>query len=669
MQMKLIRLKLENFKGIDALEITFDGADAKISGQNGTGKTTIADAYAWVVFGKSFSGEMLEPEIKRRDPETGLCQNDGGVIHAAEVEMVLDGGEALKLRKEYAEQWQKKRGAAESEFRGHTTTYIINDVPITKKAYEKKLSEIIPEDVGRLLSMPLHFCTNLKWQERRKILMELVGDGLDAGFLSEKEHAEFAPLFEAMGSKKPDEYRAMLKAQMKKINDEIKTIPARIDEITSFDFSATDGKSQLVLETEVTSLQTQMKRARDKMAKLENGGANFERNQKLMEIEAAQWKIINGMEKEHKRQKDEAESVMRGCDAELNRIQGERLLKAEKIVQLTNCITTAEKQAENFRNEWIEENAREPEIEISDTCPTCGQPLPPEQIEKAREKAIAGFNAKKAERLKEIGEKGKRIMQQKEEDEKAVHDLEEAVTAADNRIAELEKEREKAEALIANEEKPDFKQDAEWQKLDAQRAALESEKDATNTDDAEIQKLKEEISVLETDIAARNEKLAAFVQMESVKKRKEELLKREKELGAEYSEMERNLDLIERMIRRKVELTEDAINKHFRYVRFTMFRMQVNGGLDECCDATIDGVPVGAGLNTGGEMKAALDILNVLSDHYGLRLPVIIDNAERYTAGSIISIDNQVIRLEVQEETPNLVINVKGKETQEIKAA
>lgn len=663
--MRLNKISLEHFKGVDSLEVLLNGENATIRGANGAGKTTIADAYAWVIFGKSFTGEMLEPEIKRRDVNTGLCPNDGGIVHAAEVEMQLDSGEIMTLRKEYVEQWQKKRGAAESEFRGHTTNYFINEAPLSKKMYESKVAEIIPEDVGRLLSIPLHFCHNVKWQDRRKLLMELAKDALDAGVLDDADYKKFSPVIDELKGKSIDEYRASLKAKMKKVNEEIMTIPARIDEITSFDFAATDGLSDTELEAEVRALSSEVKARRDKLSQLENGGASFERNQKLMEIEAAQWKIINGLEAEYTRKKNEAESVVRGCKSEIARIEAERGQKLAKLDRLYKCIETAEKQAQTLRNEWIGENAKEANIEVSSTCPTCGQNLPPEQIAKAKEKAIARFNFQKAERLKEIGEKGKRIMSQKTTDEEMATEMEAAIEEADSLIEEFKEKLKKATALM-DEEKPDFKQDDGWKKLEEQRATLELGTDSTNEE--EIQVLKEEISETEAKIADRNEKLAAIVQMEQVKKRKSELLAREKELGKQYSELERNLDLVEQFMRRKVELTEEAINNHFQHVHWTMFRIQVNGGIEECCDATIDGVPVGAGLNTGGEMKAALDILNVLSEHYGLRLPVIIDNAERYTSGSIIPVDNQIIRLTVQEGQRTLTVEVEGKEPQEIKA-
>ena len=54
--MRLNRITIEHFKGIDKLEINAAGKDVTIRGENGTGKTTVADAYSWALMGKGFDG-------------------------------------------------------------------------------------------------------------------------------------------------------------------------------------------------------------------------------------------------------------------------------------------------------------------------------------------------------------------------------------------------------------------------------------------------------------------------------------------------------------------------------------------------------------------------------------------------------------------------------------
>ena len=51
LRIKLKKLAIKNFKGIDKLEFAFDG-NARVKGQNASGKTTLYDAYLWLLYGK-----------------------------------------------------------------------------------------------------------------------------------------------------------------------------------------------------------------------------------------------------------------------------------------------------------------------------------------------------------------------------------------------------------------------------------------------------------------------------------------------------------------------------------------------------------------------------------------------------------------------------------------
>lgn len=666
--MRLNKLKLEHFKGVDALEIAPNGADVSIYGENGAGKTTIADAYAWLMFGKAFDGGSIEPEIKRRDPATGLVVNDGGIVHAAEAEIVLDGGNVFTIRKEYVEVWTKKRGSAESEYKSDTTNHYINGAPMQKKEYEKKIAEIVPDEVGRLLSMPLYFCDNMKWQDRRKILMEICGEVSDADIIA--SDSELKPLEQALKDLSIDEYRKSLKAQMKKANDELDTIPARIDELTQMEKAASDQPKE-TLEVELKSLLAQQEAARKKIASAESGGASAAHMKELAEIEGEQTKLKASIEAEYTRKRGEAESVIRGCDAEKTRLDGEIGRARTKADQLATINKTTDGQAQKLRDEWNEENQRQPHFKIEDTCPTCGQALPQDQIEAAYAKQVAAFNLQKAKKLEEITATGKRMMEQKAKNESEITALEADIEEKQKKIAELDEKKAEAEALIADETMPDVKQSAEWQRLEEKRASVAAQIEALNSERgsaAEIQAARQEVAALESDISARREKLAAIAQTDKMKERKTALVKREKELGEIFNNLEYMLHLSELFLKEKVKHIEESVNAKFSHVRFLLFKPQKNGGLEECCEPTIGGVPVGIGLNKGAEMTAALDILGTLSEHYGVSLPVFIDNCESYTSTSIIKTESQLIRLIVQEGQKKLAVVVEGQKKQEIEA-
>ncbi len=56
MRIKVKSLHIENFKGCREMDISF-AETAKIYGQNASGKTTIVDAFMWLLFDKNSAGD------------------------------------------------------------------------------------------------------------------------------------------------------------------------------------------------------------------------------------------------------------------------------------------------------------------------------------------------------------------------------------------------------------------------------------------------------------------------------------------------------------------------------------------------------------------------------------------------------------------------------------
>ena len=82
--MKLIRLTLRNFKGIREFTLEARGRDIDVFGDNATGKTTLADAFMWLLFDKDSQN--------RKDFQIKTVDKHGNEIHGLdhEVEAVLE---------------------------------------------------------------------------------------------------------------------------------------------------------------------------------------------------------------------------------------------------------------------------------------------------------------------------------------------------------------------------------------------------------------------------------------------------------------------------------------------------------------------------------------------------------------------------------------------------
>lgn len=621
--MKLIRLHLKNFKGIRNFEFQPNGQSASIYGDNAVGKTTIFDAFNWLLFDKD-SQNKKDFDIKTLDVNN---QPIHGLDH--EVEAVFDiDGKPLTLRKVYYEQWTKKRGSATAEFTGHTTDYYINGVPVQKKEYTAKIDEIAPEEIFKLLTSPTYFNTQLHWRDRRRILLEVCGDIQDSEVIASNEKLKHLP--EILQGRTIEEHQKIIAAKRAEINKELEKIPVRIDEAER-SIPELPERSREDLMASLMSFQKALGDKNRQLSDIQNGGTIAQKRRELQEIETEIIRIKNenqsrGTERLkplYEKLQDSKEKVF-DLQRDINTEQ--RLLDQKKanLSALQSAINTLREQWYQIKNEQLV-------FEQAEVCPTCGQPIPAEQLEEAREKAIADFNRKKAERLEKIDQEGKKTKAEMEklqivigEDEQRIQLMQEQLIVQEAETARIqtEIERVKAEPIetIGIEEQLKRKQ------------AIETEIAQLQTDTSEaVAKIRAEIAGINDCISQYQNELAKIEQRERIMQRIEELKQQERELAKEFERLEAELFMTEEFIRTKVNLLEDKINSRFQYARFKLFTVQINGGIQECCETLYNGVPYSSGLNTGHQNIVGLDIINTLSEHYGFTAPIFIDNRESIT--------------------------------------
>ena len=85
MDIRINKLTLQNFKGIKSLVINADGNSLDIFGDNATGKTTVFDAFTWLLFGKDSLGRA-DFGIKTQDSNGNVIHN---LEHSVECELAI----------------------------------------------------------------------------------------------------------------------------------------------------------------------------------------------------------------------------------------------------------------------------------------------------------------------------------------------------------------------------------------------------------------------------------------------------------------------------------------------------------------------------------------------------------------------------------------------------
>lgn len=644
--MKLKRETLINFKGMRAFTFEPNGNNVTVFGDNAKGKTSLYDGFLWVTSDKDSNGRK-DFELKTLD-ETGKAIPM--IDHAVEI-VIEEAGKDITLRKTLSENWVKTRGSATQEFKGHTTAYEIDGVPRQKREFDSFISSLCNESLLRMLTDPDYFPGKLAWAERRKILMDICGDITDTEVIESDSKLAALPSF--LQGRTIEDHRKVLAAKKTAVNNEIKAIPVRVDEATRAlpvegECSAEDVKAA------IEEGRARIQDAETALLQLEQGGTATQKQLRLQQIET---EIIAEQNKALTAHNTIIRDKQRLLNESVDRKEslGRKVTSDQANIKLYGVdIALYNKQLEEKRAAWMLEDSKELEnFKADDVCPACGQSLPEDQIQAAKDAIIAAYNLDKSNRLEQIETEGKAINARLANAEKQKTILEKSVEVATTEIDVLAKKITTMEAEVNGiNEKPIEESPVAKSLLDEKGRVLIDIKSLEESSEPERIRLTEQRDQLRQDVAEFEQAAARQLARADGLKRIQELKNQEKTLATEYEQLERQTYLTEEFIRVKVNLLEARINSRFRLARFKLFDVQVNGALNECCETTYNGVPYNSGLNNGARINVGLDIIRTLSEHYGFSAPIFIDNAESVT--SIIETESQQIRLVVSEKDKEL---------------
>ncbi|AWP30736.1 AAA family ATPase [Paenibacillus sp. Cedars] len=644
-------LTLRNFKGFREFVLLANGGDVDAFGDNATGKTTLFDAFVWLLFGKD-SSNRSKFEIKEVNKEGKVVQH--GLDHAVEAVLLVDQRRRT-FRKVYLEKWAQKRGSATSVFDGHTHKYFVDGVPVKENEYKSEVAALINEDIFKLLTSPTQFNEELKPEARRKILLDVCGDMTNAEIIA--SNPDLTPLAAVLEDRSIEKHKQTIKAQLAEIKKEINLIPTRIDEKHRDMPDVSDLDAEL-LQDDIDTLRSRIDFKVAELQRIQSGGELSLKEVRLREINAELTDIKQRVQAGGLQAVNEQRERLMQLRGEASDLQTRISAGQREIEQYKRQAARSESQIKRLMEEWDAANSLEFPIHDHDhgpNCPACGQALPEDQVQAAQDKALADFNLNKSRRLDQISADGKAAAAESRKLNEAWKDLADKQFSLDEELAAKQSEVSAAnvkltelQMSIANPlDDPEYQ--VKLQEAEAVRAEIEqlrsSSADAVSKVQSEIRVLRQQVDELEAD-------KQKFAQVQKIEQRIAELSEQERELAAEYERLEHELFLTEEFTRTKVSALESRINNKFKYARFRLFEEQLNGGLNDVCTTLFDGVPYDGGLNNAARINVGLDIINTLSEHYGFSAPIFIDNAESVT--QLIDTDAQIIRLVVSEADKKL---------------
>lgn len=646
--LKLQTLRLRNFKGIKEFELQANGNDIKVYGDNATGKTTLVDAFHWLLFNKDSQGKT-DFQIKTVD-------QDGNEIHNLEheVEGIFEyNGKPIIFKKVLKEKWVKKRGSASTNFEGHSTDYYIDEVPAKKKEYDEKVYSIIDEDTIKLLTSTTYFNEIMHWKDRRDLLIEIAGD------VGEEEVAEAKPelqkLLDILNGRDIEDHRKIINEKRKNINKELERIPIRIDEAEKSKPEVTMSADEI--EKALADFDKQINEVDKQLQELEHGNTLIIKENELLEANNELLTLRQDITSEYRTQRREIQEKIMDLEFERNAEQRKRTEVENEINGKELRREHMKQTRDDLREKFKKINAETFEHHEETTCPACGQDLPHSHLEDARTKAEEKWNAEKVQKLKEVREKGheaKAALEQLTEDINALTIEKENIVAKVNELnGEIEELQEKLNEATQKEQEANDHPDIEKQrkKIANIESQIEQLKDGSKQEKSELEEKKR---ILRDERRTIERELANHTLIKKTAERIRELEQEQEQLAQEFEQLEEQLYLTDEFIRTKVDMVTERINKFFKHARFKLFRENINGGVEEMCETLYEGVPYSTGLNNAAKINVGLDIANTLQKHFKLQVPIFIDNRESVT--KLIETDCQIISLIVSERDKKLRI-------------
>lgn len=692
MEIRIIALRLRNFKGVRSADYLFGGRNARIEGPNGSGKSTVFDAFTWLLFGKDHRDQTTSTfELKTIDPSTGkpYPRED----HWVEAVLTVDGQEHV-LRRAWIEDWVKPAGEVEDVLNGHKSAFYVDGVDVvTKKAYDAVVAGWLREDSFKLLTNPHYFIDDAftEWKERRRALLDLVKD--DPGRARVRE--EFADVVEKLSGRSIEDYRKRLALEKAANKRDLAQVLSRIEGMRE---ALPEGADTDGIRVRIEQLREKRDAA---VAKLKDEAAALDRQiASADEADAARkaenkaiWDKITQKQLDMARYLSEAKKAA----LEQNNARNEAISQAQKKVNdAVLAFSTINGEIKRLRAELTEaetrrgylatdlaalgdkykaEKARAFDFTAETTCPYCGQEMPAATIEQAAAKARDAFLKKQKDVVDGIIATAKSVKKDIGEVDTMIsairNMLSEAIDQYDNAGADANKWKGERDRLVQLPEadlaaiEAEARGSEEFKALAAQERDLRAKalKTSCRPDDAadlvnKRKEIDERISAVKERFAKEELEAQEALSIGKVRADQLELIRQKEKQAKDFADAlardERDEARAAAFVKADIDSVEKAINGLFNTARWKMFDQTIDGKIVEMCEVmSPDGVPYRS-MNDAMKILCGLDCIRVFSEHYGSLAPIFIDNAEGILRDTFDT-PAQVIRL-VVKDTDNLTL-------------
>lgn len=634
------KLRLLNFCGIRNAEYEFGEDITVISGKNGLGKSTIVNAIMYALFGKDISGNSLD--IKTFDKDHNIIKD---IPHEVELTVRVHctesegaSNQVIILKRTLTDSWNG------DECR-NTFKYYVNDEVVTAGEYKKAVDAICPEDVFRLCSSTKDFVYRT-WQEQRNKLQALVGDITIEDITEGNSKYNF--VVEALKKQDIDKLVHHIKYKRKEVQEQLDAVPIRLEELNK---SLPEAQDWEALSTEKTQLNEKLVDLANKIQDIRTGGADKLRLDGIRKkIEFAEKRKHNmkqdamnlATEQATKHQSDVITSdvAVKKAQSTVDELKQKMSGYSETDIHAKQQKEECEKKADEINDKIDEATKRSWVWNAEDgICPHCGQTLPAEDVERIKNESEKRFNDRKADDLKALDEDFTKLQHTYTELKNLLEKTDEERKITTNQLVEAHKVLKEAEyhKLEVDAEVPDtyeqiLAKKEEYQQVVKELAYLQAELDKpseTSSEEtskmlAELEKEREPIGIRYNEVLELLGKKKAF---DRITARIAEINEDKLTYRAQLDELDKQLDVVREYNQKADQLLEDRVNEHFRFVKWSMFKINLKGKREATCECYHDGVPYRL-LNTAAKVNAGIDIAYTFAKYNEIEVPMLLDECE-----------------------------------------
>ena len=645
------------------------GQKTRVSGKNGSGKSTVMNAVMEVLTGKNADGtqaDNVRPIV------------DGQEVEGVDVErtVVLDiDGKETEIKKITKQKRERVDGVMQYVPGSNVNSYSVDGISFNQKKLDEFISENICQPETLLACCNPNAFLSLKSTTDMRAFLEKMA-GFDLNEYIKSLGSEFAEVEEitkghpieqvqkTLNKQLTEQKKATTKAETEWKYEKGKAVDSGEDDVTRLIEQKVAYENQIsILDEQEKSLDNVMsaydQKSKDILdLKFEQSEIVRKANEGLVQQKKSLDNEIFSLEQDKK--SNENDLRMAEMDLKHENMGVERHTAEIKKAQ-EDWKKCSEKEFEDSQLKAIQNEEFDKDSLI---CPTCGQHFPPEQEIQIR----TDFEKRKAERIR-IAEaekvafedyKDKELTHITESGNKAAADLKEAKNAkeeAERKIAELKQKitslameiQQKNTELSKLPESVDLSDNAEYQKITAEIEQAEAALHEMNNGSEQRREITEKRNSFIRECAKIDAEINNIHRKKQAHEEEvEKLYQAFRESSQKEADIQRKKDILKNFSIKKNERIASMINPVFSEFQFEFLEFTQDGNPVETCRMVSNGIEY-RDMNHSKKILSQADLLRGFQELSGLNLFVFIDDTESVNDENLPDMDRQMILLKVTD--------------------